>query len=133
MPAEEQEDALIPHRLKALGVTHLSEWDVLTFLYRHSASLCTATQIAALVGYDKAEIGGALNKLEALDLIKRSRISQGIRIYQFFEPTETARLHSLTELMKLAQNREGRLLLLKHLKSPRHESRRNRNSGLRLA
>jgi DNA-binding MarR family transcriptional regulator len=134
MPADEREDVpAVPARLKALGVIYLSEWDVLTFLHRHAASLCTATQIATLVGYDKAEIGAALNRLEALGLIERSRISQGIRIYQFFEPAERARRSALIELMNLAQNRTGRLLLQKNLKSSRHESRRTRDSGLRLA
>jgi DNA-binding MarR family transcriptional regulator len=132
--AEEREDiAIVPQRLKALGVTYLSEWDVLAFLYRHAASLCTATQIATLVGYDKAEVGAALNRLESLGLIERSRMSQGIRIYQFFEPVEPARHSTLIELMNMSQDRAGRLLLLKHLKFHRHESRRNRDSGLRLA
>jgi hypothetical protein len=134
MVAEEREDVIgIPQRLKALGVIHLSEWDVLTFLYRHAASLCTATQIATLTSYDKAEIGVALNQLEALHLIERSRLSQGIRIYRFLEPSEPSRRSSLTELMGLADDRAGRLLLLKHLKSPRHQPRRTRESGLRLA
>jgi DNA-binding MarR family transcriptional regulator len=134
MPPEERDEVPgISQSLKALGVTHLSEWDVLTFLYRHAASLCTATQIATLTGYDKVETGVALNKLETLDLIQRSRLSQGIRIYKFLEPTEPARRSSLIELMSLADHRAGRLLLLKHLKSSRHQSRRARESGLRLA
>jgi len=134
MPAEEGEDELgVSQRLKALGLTQLSEWDVLTFVYRHASSLCTATQIAALIGYDKVEIGAALNRLEALGLIERSRMSQGIRIYQFLEPAEPGRRSSLIELKNLAQHRAGRLLLLKHLKSPRHEPRRTRDKGLRLA
>ena len=134
MPVEEREDVTgVPQRLKTLGVTHLSEWDVLTFLSRHAASLCTASQIATLVGYDKAEIGAALNRLETLGLIERSRISQGIRIYQFLEPAEPGRRSCLTELMNLAQNRAGRLLLQRHLKSSRHELRSTRDSGLRLA
>jgi DNA-binding MarR family transcriptional regulator len=134
MPVDEQEELPgVLLRLKTLGVTYLSEWDVLTFLYRHAASLCTATQIATLVGYDKAEIGAALNRLETLGLIERSRISQGIRIYQFLDPAESARRSALTELMNLAQDRAGRLLLQKHLKSFRQEPRHTRDSGLRLA
>jgi DNA-binding MarR family transcriptional regulator len=134
MPAEARDDVPgVPQSLKALGVTHLSEWDVLTFLYRHAASLCTATQIASLTSHDKAEVGTALNKLETLDLIERSRISQGIRMYRFLESAEPGRRSALTELMNLAEDRAGRLLLLKHLKSPRHQPRRTRESGLRLA
>jgi DNA-binding MarR family transcriptional regulator len=133
MPAEKSHDALVLERLKALGVTLISEWDTLAFLYTHASSLGTAAQIARLIGYDKAEIGIALHKLETLGLMQRSRVSQGIRIYQFAEPPEASRRSCLEELMSMAQNRTGRLLLLKHLKSPRQEPRRRRDSGLRLA
>src|SRR5580704_16563156 len=103
MPAEARDDVPgVPQSLKALGVTHLSEWDVLTFFYRHAASLCTATQIASLTSYHEAEIGLALNKLEALDLIQRSRISQGIRMYRLLVPEELGRRSSLTELLSIA-------------------------------
>jgi DNA-binding IclR family transcriptional regulator len=128
---EESDDVL--ERLQALGVALLSEWDTLAFLYRHSASLGTAAQIARLVGHGKAEIGAALHRLEALGLIERSRDSQGIRFYQFSAPAEPFRQSCLLELMSLAQNRTGRLMLLNHLKSPLHELRRSRDDGLRLA
>ena len=133
MEAKKLSDVPVLERLQALGITLLSEWDALAFLYHHSASLGTAAQIARLIGYDKAEIGAALHRLEALGLIQRSRVSQGIRLYQFSSPPEPSRHSCLLELMSLAQNRTGRLLLLKHLKRPRHEPRRRRHSGLRLA
>ena len=130
---EKSEDILVVERLQALGVTLLSEWDTLVFLYHHGASLGTAAQIARLIGYDKAEIGAALHRLETLGLIQRSRISQGIRIYQFAEPPEASRRSCLLELMSLAQNRVGRLLFLKCLKSPGQDPRGRPNIGLRLA
>jgi predicted transcriptional regulator len=111
----------------------LAEWDTLVFLYRHAASLCTTAQIAPLIGYDKAEIAAALQRLEALGLIQRSRVSQGIRFYRFSVPAESSRHGRLLELMNLTQNRAGRLMLLKHLKRPGLEPQRRRNSGLRLA
>jgi hypothetical protein len=114
-------------------VSLLSEWDTLTFLYRHAASLGAAARIAPLIGSDKAEVGAALHRLEALGLIQRSRDSQGIRVYKFSMPPEPSRRSSLLELMSLAQNRPGRVLLLKHLKRSRQEQRRIRKSGLRLA
>jgi DNA-binding transcriptional ArsR family regulator len=130
---EKPEDVLVLERLQALGVTLLSEWDTLVFLYHHGASLGTAAQIARLIGYDKAEIGAALHRLEALGLIQRSRDSQGIRLYQFSAPPEPSCYSYLLELMGLVQNRTGRLLLLKNLKRPRQELRRSRDTGLRLA
>jgi predicted transcriptional regulator len=130
---KESHDVLVPDRLKVLGVELLTEWDALVFLHRHAASLCTTAQIAQLIGYDKSEIGAALHKLEALGLLQRSRVSQGIRFYRFSAPLEPSRYSCLLELMDLAQNREGRLLLLKHLKRPGLEPRRRRDSGLCLA
>jgi DNA-binding MarR family transcriptional regulator len=131
MATDESPDALVRECLQAIGVTRLSEWDALTFLYRHPVSLGTPAQIAQLIGYDKAEIGGALHTLEALGLIQRSRVSQGIRFYQFSATRD--RQSCLLELMSQVQNRRGRLLLLKHLNDPRHKPRPRPRSGLRLA
>jgi DNA-binding MarR family transcriptional regulator len=113
---EKSQDVLILDRLQTLGVAHLAEWDALAFLYRHAASLGTAAQIARLIGYDKAEMGAALHNLEALGLIKRSRVSKGVRFYQFTVPPEPSRRSCLLELLSLAENRAGRLLLLKYVK-----------------
>jgi DNA-binding MarR family transcriptional regulator len=130
---EESQELLVAERLQVLGVELLSEWDALVFLYHHPASLCTTAQIATLVGYDKTEIGAALHRLEALGFILRSRVFQGIRFYRFLAPKESARRSCLLELMNLAQNRGGRLLLIKHLKRTALEPRPKRDSGLRLA
>jgi DNA-binding transcriptional ArsR family regulator len=130
---EESQDALVRDRLNILGVALLAEWDALVFLYRHSASLCTAAQIARLIGYTGTEIGSALHRLEGLGLIQRSRVSQGIRFYRFSEPADPSRKSCLMELMKLTHNREGRLMLLKQLKRSGLEPRRRRHGGLRLA
>jgi hypothetical protein len=130
---EESQDGSVQESLEALGVALLSEWDSLAFLYHHSASLGTVAQIAQFVGHDKSEIAVALHKLETLGLVRRSRISQGIRMYQFLEPPEPGRHSCLLSLIKLAENRTGRLRLLKQLKVPQREPRRRRSSGLRLA
>jgi hypothetical protein len=130
---EESQDALVRDRLDVLGVAFLIEWDALVFLYHHSASLCTVAQIAKLVGYGGAEIGPALHRLETLGLIRRSRVSQGIRFYRFSAPPEPSRQGCLLELMNLTKNREGRLMLLKHLKRSGLGPRRRRHGGLRLA
>ena len=133
MAVANPQDALVLERLQTLGVTLVIEWDALAFLYRHAASLGAAAQIARLIGYDKAEIAAALHRLEALGLIQRSRDSQGIRLYRFSVHPEPSRHSCLLELMSLAQNRTGRLLLLKHLKGSLLEQRRKRARGLGLA
>jgi DNA-binding transcriptional ArsR family regulator len=133
MAAGEVSDILVPECLQTLGVSLVTEWDTLAFLHSHSASLGTAADIARLIGYDKTEIGAALHKLEEAGLIHRSRASQGTRIYRAAESLEPGRNSCLLKLMGLAQNRAGRLLLLKHLMRPRQERRRSRVSGLRLA
>jgi DNA-binding IclR family transcriptional regulator len=130
---EEPQDVTVTERFQTLGLELLTEWDVLVFLYRHAASLCNAAQIAQLIGYDKAEIVAALHKLDALGLIQRSRVSQGIRFYRFSAPAEPSRYACFLELMNLAQNRTGRLVLLKHLKHPGSVQRRRRHGGLQLA
>ena len=133
MGIEESDAAVALNCLEALGVTQLTEWDALVFLYHHSASLCTVAQIARLIGYDGAEIGPALHRLEALGLIQRSRVSQGIRFYRFSAPADLSRQNCLLELMKLTNNRAGRLMLLKHMKRSDPELRPKRHGGLRLA
>jgi hypothetical protein len=95
----------------------LTEWDALTFVYHH-ANQSLHGRFARLIGYDKAETLAALQKLETLGLIQRSRVSQGIRFYRFSAPAELFRHSCLLELMSLEQNRAGRLLLLRHLKTP---------------
>jgi hypothetical protein len=67
-----------------------------------------------------------------LGLIQRSRGSQGVRLYRISVPTDPSCYSCLMELMSLAENRDGRLLLLKHL--PRESSRPSRRThGLRMA
>jgi len=132
MASEKSQDELVLESLQTLGVVLLTEWDALTFVYQHATSLCTAAQIAKLIGYDKVETAAALQKLETLGLIERSRVTQGIRFYRVPVPEEPLR-RCLLELMSLTQDRAGRLLLLRHLKRSGSMLRRRRNYGLRLA
>ncbi|MGA8026746.1 MAG: helix-turn-helix domain-containing protein, partial [Bryobacteraceae bacterium] len=66
-----------------MGISLLSEWDVLAFSYRHGANLTSVEHIARLLGYGKAAVRSALDKLESLGLIRRSRASQGVRMHYF--------------------------------------------------
>ena len=125
-------DFPVREHLKVLGVSTLNEWDVLTFLHRHGTSLTSAAEIAVLLGGNKAGVSAALDRLASLELIQRSRGSQGVRLYRISVPTDPLCYSCLMELMSLAENRDGRLLLLKHL--PRESSRPSRRThGLRIA
>jgi hypothetical protein len=125
-------DLPVREHLKNLGVSTLSEWDVLTFLHRHGTSLTSAAEIALLLGGNKAGVSAALDRLASLGLIQRSRGSQGVRLYRISVPADPALYSCFMELMSLAENRDGRLLLLKHL--PRESGRPSRRAhGLRIA
>jgi ribulose 1,5-bisphosphate carboxylase large subunit-like protein len=133
MAPEQSQDELVLESLQALGVAFLPEWDALTFVYQHGTSVCTAAQIARLIGYDKTETGAAVQTLEVWGFIKRSRATGGTRFYQLLEPADPVRHRCLMDLMSLAQRRAGRLLLLRHLKRSGYEARRRRSNGLCLA
>jgi hypothetical protein len=118
--------------LKNLSLSTLREWDVLAFLHRHGTSLTNAAEIALLLGGNKAGISAVLDRLASLGLIQRSRGIQGVRLYRISVPADPSRCSSLMELMSLSEDRDGRLLLLKHL--PREIVRPSRRShGLSLA
>jgi biotin operon repressor len=130
-PAEKSNDFLVAESLESLGISLLSEWDALVFLYRHGTSLTSAAQIAHLLGYNTAALTAALDRLESVGFIVRSRGYQGVRLYRFSVPKDPARCSCFIELMILAEKRPGRLLLLKHLQ--RDKPPRSRAGGLRLA
>jgi hypothetical protein len=101
--------------LKTLGVECRCQWDVLVFLYRHTTSLVSGEHIARLLGWPTAEVVTALDALEPLGLVKRSRVDQGVRLYQFTAPVDSPRGDALTRLLNLAASRSGRLLLAQEL------------------
>ena len=100
--------------LETLDLSLLADWDVLVFLYRHRASLASAEQIARLLGYTGTVVGDALDRLESLGLVQRSRASQGVRL--LFLVSTPPPLDGFQQLMSLAENRNGRLLLAKKLR-----------------
>lgn len=111
--------------LKALGVESLCQWDVLVFLYRHPTSLLSAEHIAHLLGYPTNLIVGALDYLEPLGLLHRSRVSQGVRLYQFTVSSDPRRGKAFHELLALTDNRACRMLLMKALRGA-NPTRQNR-------
>jgi DNA-binding MarR family transcriptional regulator len=107
---------------ESTGISLLSEWDVLAFVYRHRASLTTVHQIARFIGYESTVVGDALDRLEGKKLIERSRASQGVRIYRVITSTDAGRQRCLQQLFSLSESRAGRLLLARRLKPGRLES-----------
>jgi hypothetical protein len=116
--------------LTALGIDWLCQWDVLVFLSRHPTSLLSGEHIARLLGYATAPVVDALDHLETLGLVRRSRVDQGVRLYQFNAPAEPPRGDALKRLLTLADSRPTRLLLAKKLqRGERSDPNNNRSRG----
>lgn len=113
--------------LQTLGVELLCQCDVLVFLHRHQASLISAEHIARLLGYPTGEVVAALDGLESLGLVNRSRVNQGVRLYQSTVPADSRRGDALGRLLDLADSRAGRLLLAQKL--PRSGRRAQGHNG----
>ena len=111
--------------LRTLGIDSLTQWDLLVFLYHHQTSLVGAEFIARLLGYTTASVVAALEVLEFLGLVERSRALQGVRLYQFALPADPPRRDAFVRLTALANSRAGRLQLFKQLK-PRDQTRQER-------
>jgi hypothetical protein len=106
--------------LEGVGVALLSDWDVLTFVYRHGMSLASVDQIALLLGYESAIVGSALGRLEHEKWIERSRSSRGVRLHRVLVCTDARRQHCFHQLFSLSETRAGRLLLTKQFNSGGH-------------
>lgn len=102
--------------LESVGISHLSEWDVLAFVYRHGASLVTAGYIARLTGHEPVVVTSALDQLECRKIIEPSRSSEGARFYQIAASMDTGRQRALQQLIGLSETRAGRVLMEKQLR-----------------
>jgi DNA-binding MarR family transcriptional regulator len=117
MAEDNQPDLQVEGWLKILGIESLRQWDVLVFLYRHQSSLVSAEHIARFLGYATAEVVAALDSLESAGLVERSRVSQGVRLYQLTAPADLTRRDALERLMTLADSYAVRLLLARRLRA----------------
>ena len=97
--------------LKATGIESLCQWDVLLFLDRHRTTLIDAEHLARLLGYATEPLVDALDALEILGLVDRSRLSQGARLYRFIPPSGRPNDEAFRGLLALAGHRSGRLVL----------------------
>jgi len=113
MQQELPTDAEVEGWLKTLDVDSLCQWDVLVFLYRHQTTLVSADHLARLLGHATEPVVAALDVLESRELVQRSRVSQGARLYQFTAPTKPPTDDAFERLLALAGHRAGRLLLAK--------------------
>ena len=116
MPQDNEPDVQIEGLLKSLGITSLCEWDMLVFLQRHPSLLIGAENIPFFLGYAMAEAVAALDCLDSLGLVERSRASQGVRLYEVTASADPARRDALERLMTLADSRTARLLLARRLR-----------------
>lgn len=116
MAKERNPDNEVDTWLRALGIELLCHWDVLLFLHRHQASLVSAEHIARFLGYPTATVVEALDHLQSLDLVIRSRVNQGVRLHHSNLSADSPRGDILGRLMTLADSRAGRLLLAKKLR-----------------
>ena len=113
-------DFQIQECLRHLGIASPVEWDVLAFVYRHQASLTNADQIARMLGYPSTVVADALDHMESGKLIRRSRASQGVRLYQFGSLEADPQSHGyFQQLITLAEKPAGRLVLIKKLQQHR--------------
>jgi len=120
--------------LEILRIVSLAEWDVLAFIYHHSTSLASAEQIGRLLGYTRVAAGVALDSLTSTGLVQRSRASHGARLYRFAPPVAgDPRRTALEELKKVAEERQGRLLLIRHLRRAAAGTEVRERGGLHLA
>ena len=118
MAEDNRPDLQVEGWLKTLGIESLCQWDVLVFLYRHQSSLVSAEHIARFLGYATAEVVAALDSLESSGLVERSRVSQGVRLYQVTASADPARRDALEQLMALADSHTVRLLLARRRQRP---------------
>jgi hypothetical protein len=106
--------------ITTLGVTSLCQWDVLVFLSRHQATLLGAESLARLLGYALEPLVAALDALEALALVERSRVSQGARLYLCLVPCGAPCDAAFAQLQALASHRAGRIRLVTQLRRGDH-------------
>lgn len=104
-------DRVVADWLHSLGVVSRSQWEVLIFLSLHHSTLLGAADLARLLGYASHAIVEALDVLETLGLVQRSRSSQGARWYRFCLPLDAPRREAFAQLQTLAGHRAGRVLL----------------------
>ena len=105
------------HHLETLDISAVAEWDVLAFLHRHGTTIANSVHLVHLIGYNQSVVESALDKLTRAGLIQGSLGSDGIvGLYKFISLDTPARQNSFEALMKMADQRNGRLQLIRALR-----------------
>jgi DNA-binding MarR family transcriptional regulator len=117
MHQENPPDAEVEGWLKTLGIESLCQWDVLVFFHGHQMSLLGPAHLASLLGYEVGPVAAALDVLESLRLVERSRVSQGVRMDRFTVPADPQHRDAWERLFALANSRAGRVVLSKKLRA----------------
>jgi len=86
------------------------------FLYRHRDSLMGADHLGRLLGYETESIVATMEELEALGLVRCSRVSQGARFYDFIPSSEAQSHLALERLLAFSRHRTGRVRLSMQLR-----------------
>ena len=102
---------------KTLAIDEMCQWDVLVFLHHRRTTLLSAEQIARFMRYGTAPVVTALDRLESLSMVERSRLSQGARLYRLIG-LDGPRADAFRELMVLTDSRSGRLAMAEKLLNP---------------
>jgi DNA-binding MarR family transcriptional regulator len=114
--------------LESMGISLLSELDILVFIYRHGPTLTTTSQIARLIGYENTVVVAALDRLESQELIERVGSPQGAHLHRTLVSVGAERRRCIRQLVSLSESRAGRLLLKKLLMPVRLEPRQEAQS-----
>ena len=117
MHEENPPDAEVGGWLKTLGIESLCQWDVLVFFHGHQMSLLGPAYLASLLGYEIGPVAAAVDVLESVRLVERSRVSQGVRLYRFTVTADPQRRDASDRLFALANSRAGRVVLYKKLRA----------------
>jgi DNA-binding MarR family transcriptional regulator len=130
MAQDNEPDVQVEGWLKTLGIASLCQWDMLVFLQRHPSLLIGVEHIPFFLGYAAAEVVAALDSLDSIGLVERSRVSQGVRLYEVTASAEPARRDALVRLMNLADSRTARLLLARRLRGNERPDQNKNDSPL---
>jgi hypothetical protein len=125
-------DTEIDGCLDTWGISLLDEWDVLVFLHRHQTTLTDVERMGALLGYSKPVVSKALEKLETAGLVRRSRPSRGVRLYQLVSSVDSSRQACFELLLKLIEKPTVRGLISRRLVHSPIAGRKLRRLGLYL-
>jgi DNA-binding MarR family transcriptional regulator len=104
--------------LKTLQIDEICQWDLLIFLHQHRTTLLNAEDLARLMGYESGPIIAALERLESVGIVERSRLSRGARLYQL-APLNGPPGRALAELLTLSESRAERLAVVEKLRQIR--------------